>query len=294
MTTKRRGRGLAAKTLALIAECQDILEEIQPASVRGVCYRLFVRGLIPDMSKNSTGRISRVLTTARKQGYIPWEWIVDEHRELERAAQWDDPEDYVETVKRAYRRDQWAHQSCEVEIWSEKGTMRGILNPVLDKYGVGFRVHHGFSSTTVMQKVAASTQNNDKPLVVFYLGDWDPSGMYMSEVDIPKRIVEYGGRLAFDRIGLTTEDIASPELAGLSFPASDKRTDSRYSWFMKNIGNKCWELDAMSPVMIRNRVEEAILSMIDLELWDRYQAAEEVELASLEDFLGEWAKMKAA
>lgn len=292
--TKPKGRGLALKTLVLITECHDILEEIQPASVRAVCYRLFVNGWIPDMSKNSTGRISRILTTARKGGHIPWEWIVDEHRELERAAQWSDPDDYVESVKRSYRRDQWAHQSCEVEIWSEKGTMRGILKPVLDRYGVGFRVHHGFSSTTVMQKVAASTQGNDKPLVVFYLGDWDPSGMYMSEADIPKRMVEYGGRLAFDRIALTSTDIASSELAKLSFLASDKCDDSRHSWFVKNIGTQCWELDAMSPVTIRDRVEASILDMIDMELWNRYQAAEEVELASLEDFLGEWARMKAA
>ena len=35
-----------------------------------------------------------------------------------------------------------------VEVWSEKGTIRGVLKPVLDEYGVGFRVMHGFGSAT--------------------------------------------------------------------------------------------------------------------------------------------------
>jgi hypothetical protein len=35
-----------------------------------------------------------------------------------------------------------------VEVWSEKGTVRGVLDPVLKEYGVGFRVMHGFGSAT--------------------------------------------------------------------------------------------------------------------------------------------------
>lgn len=169
--TKPRGRGLARETLEMIVECQDILAEIQPASVRAVCYRLFVRKLIPDMSKNSTGKVSRVLTTAREKGHTPWEWIVDENRSLERASQWNDPMHFADNVKRSYRRDQWEHQPYEIEIWSEKGTMRGTLKPVLDKYGVGFRVMHGFSSATTLNEIASATQRSDKPLMVYYLGD---------------------------------------------------------------------------------------------------------------------------
>jgi hypothetical protein len=292
--TTPKGRGLARKTLELIVECQDILAEIQPASVRAVCYRLFVRKLIPDMSKNSTGKISRVLTTAREEGYIPWDWIVDENRELERAGQWSDPEHFSESVKRSYRRDQWEHQGSRVEVWSEKGTMRGTLKPVLDKYGVGFRVMHGFSSATTLNEIAVSTQRGDKPLVVFYLGDWDPSGMHMSEIDLPKRLVKYGATLGFDRLSLTSEDIHREELASLWFPASDKRGDSRYRWFVDNIGTKCWELDALSPVIIRDRIEQAILGLIDLDLWERYQVAEAAELESLNDVLTQWAQIKAA
>ena len=35
------------------------------------------------------------------------------------------------SVERSYRRDRWADQPEWVEIWSEKGTVRGTIAPVL-------------------------------------------------------------------------------------------------------------------------------------------------------------------
>ena len=95
------GRGLAQKTLDLRDLCRAILDEIHPATVRAVCYRLFVLKAIPDMSTNSTAKISRILTRAREDGFIPWGRVVDETRSLERVSQWDDPADFAESVKRS-------------------------------------------------------------------------------------------------------------------------------------------------------------------------------------------------
>jgi hypothetical protein len=75
--------------------------------------------------------------------------------------------------------------------WSEKGTVRGVLGPVLDHYAVGFRVMHGFSGATTIYDVS---QNDDgRQLIVLYVGDYDPSGMFMSEADLPARLSKYGG-----------------------------------------------------------------------------------------------------
>lgn len=222
------GRGLAKKTLELRDLCHHMLEEIHPATVRAVCYRLFVLKAIPDMSTRSTAKISRVLTGAREDGVIPWAWIVDETRNLEKVAQWDDPAAFAQTVKRSYRRDLWAEQPQRVEIWSEKGTMRGTLGPVLDEWGVGFRVMHGFTSATVMNDIAEVTRRGDAPLRVFYIGDWDPSGMHMSEQDIPERLTNYRAWVQLSRLALTAEDLKRPDMAATSFPATDKTKDPRY------------------------------------------------------------------
>jgi hypothetical protein len=292
MIPRRKGRGLATKTLELIVECQDILEEIQPASVRAVCYRLFVKGLIPDMSKNSTGKVSRILTIAREKGYIPWNWIVDESRSLERVPQWSDPDRFLRAVTRGFRCDYWDSHPVRVEIWSEKGTMRGTLKPVLDHYGVGFRVMHGFGSATVVNDIADATQDRSQRLIAFYIGDWDPSGLYMSSVDLPKRLVAYGARLGFERIALTDEDIRVPEIAVTTFSAHEKRKDPRYTWFLQNIGEQCWEVDAMTPVDVRDRVEHAIVSMIDPEEWQRHREVEAVETQSIGEVVSLWNELK--
>ena len=108
-------------------------------------------------------------------------------------------------VARWYRRDFWQQQRVRVEVWSEKGTVRGVLQPVLDEYGVGFRVMHGFGSATAINDVCED--GDGRLLIILYVGDFDPSGLYMSECDIPKRLKRYGGdHVLIKRIALLRED----------------------------------------------------------------------------------------
>ena len=69
-----------------------------------------------------------------------------------------DPEQYARCVAQSYRRDFWNQQPLRVQVWSEKGTVRGVLQPVLDHYAVGFTVMHGFSSATAVHDAA---EDND-------------------------------------------------------------------------------------------------------------------------------------
>src|SRR5262245_59876766 len=100
----KKGRGMAAKSLALIDAMHSAAKAARPITVRGIVYKLFTAGLIPSMDRGETNKVSRLLTQARERGLIPWEWIVDETRELERKASWSDPAEYVEAVSRSYRR----------------------------------------------------------------------------------------------------------------------------------------------------------------------------------------------
>jgi hypothetical protein len=182
---------------------------------------------------------------------IPWEWIVDETRAIEKVASWDDPEHYASSVARSYRRDFWNQQPVRVEVWSEKGTVRGVLAPVLNDYGVGFLSVHGFNSATSVYDVSQSDSERD--LIVLYVGDYDPSGLYMSEEDLPKRLEEYGGHhVQIRRIALT----GAHTLNLPSFPAADKRKDPRHGWFVRSHGERCWELDAMDPNDLRTCVQD--------------------------------------
>src|SRR5512132_4720940 len=120
------GRGKHQASLDLVEASYGILQEIQPATVRAVCYRLFVAKIIPDMRTASTARVSRQLTWARENDHIPWEWIVDETRTPERVSSWDDPKSFMRSVKRCYRKDLWREQPHDVEVWSETAALSGL------------------------------------------------------------------------------------------------------------------------------------------------------------------------
>src|SRR5262245_49160072 len=144
-TCSKKGRGMAQRSLDLIEAMRAAAEPAQPITGRGIGYKLFAQGLIPSMAKNEMQRVYRLLKEAREQDRIPWEWVVDENRTLEKVSTWSNPAEYARTVARSYRRDFWNQQPVRCEVWSEKGTVRGVLAPVLDRYAVGFRVMHGFS-----------------------------------------------------------------------------------------------------------------------------------------------------
>ena len=271
------GRGRAKASLDLIDAMFDAAEAAQPITGRGVGYKLFVAGMIPSMARNDMRRVYRLLLQAREEGIVPWDWIVDETRELEQVSSWDDPAAFVRTVSRAYRRDFWNQQPVRVKVWSEKGTVRGVLQPVLDKYGVGFRVMHGFSGATSLYDIA---QDGDgRLLIALYVGDHDPSGRWMSDEDLPNRLEKYGGtHVMLNRIALNA--INAHGLT--SFPASVKKKDPRYKWFVERYGDECWELDAMDPNDLRSCVEEAIEAEIEPVAWARCEVVQRAEQESLQ------------
>jgi hypothetical protein len=278
---RRRGKGRAS--LDMIDAMHNIAEAAQPITGRGVGYKLFTAGLIKSMSVNEMQKVYRLLKIAREQGDIPWEWVVDETRELERVSTWSNPAEFAKCVARSYRRDFWDQQPRRVEVWSEKGTIRGVLKPVLDHYAVGFRVMHGFTSATAVNNVAVDDDGRD--LVVLYVGDFDPSGMFMSEEDLPKRLEDYGGdHVELERIALTEDQTdALP-----SFPASDKRRDPRYAWFVERHGRHCWEIDAMDPRDLRQCIERDIKALIEPVAWARCETVNAAELESLRTVLSNW------
>jgi hypothetical protein len=238
------------------------------------------------MGKGCTDRVSTQLTWARENDLIPWEWIADDTRKIERRASWDSPAILLKAAAQQYRRDWWEQQDSRVLLCSEKSTVAGTVKPITDQYGVGFLSLHGYSSATRAKDVAELSVEDDRPLTLLYIGDWDPSGMDMSERDLPNRIDRYGGVVTVERIALTVGDIADPNLP--SFAAESKSKDARYPWFSQRYGSRCWELDALSPVILRERVEDRIRYMIDWEAWERCEAVERVERNSILEFVGSW------
>jgi hypothetical protein len=286
------GRGLGEETKRLIVASYTILEEQHPQGVRATCYQLFNQKLIPDVSKKTTDRMSGILTTARERDMIPWAWISDEKREFETVSMWDDPADFMETVRGAYRKDRWAAQPYRLVVVSEK-ERGGTLRPVTKAYGVPFVVYSGFTSATAAKKLAEESVRDNRPFVVLYVGDLDPSGCEMSDRDLPGRIARYGGEAEVVRVALLPNHIREYGLGPNTFDAADKESDSRYRWYVGRYGNTCVELDALPANDLRELVEDAIYDHLDVDAWEQDGCTEEAEMTSILGVLDTFKAMRA-
>ena len=252
---------------------RKIAEDTRRITGRGIGYKLFSAGLIDDMT--AMDKVYYALKVARERGEIPWHWIVDETREPEEVETWENPQEFARGF--FYRRRLWQTQPKNVQVWTEKGTIRGVIWPKIAELGVTLQVMHGFTSATCVWNI--SNSNDKRPLVALYVGDYDPSGLNMSECDLPARLKEYGGdHVELRRIALTA---AQAELLP-SFSVEAKRKDPRYKWFKKNYGDKCWELDAMDPRVLRDLVEAEINALIDPVLWQQQELLQERDRQSID------------
>ena len=90
-----------------------------------MAYKLFSEGFIPNMSKTETSRVSRMLTNAREDDEIPWEWIVDNTRKPSWPGTYSSPMNCQPIRLALVAEDPWEYQDVRIEVWSEKDTVPG-------------------------------------------------------------------------------------------------------------------------------------------------------------------------
>lgn len=292
-------RGLAKATMQLISYANQLLADVHPMTLRQLHYAIFSRKGIPyDNTPADYRRLSRATTMARR-AFRDWELqggdpalppefgidpalMVDETRELESVSVWQNAEEYIEQVKRSYRRNNWQDQQNYCEVWSEKATILRSIRSVVDRLGVTVGVCHGFGSTGMESRIGEAFESITKPITVFFLGDHDPSGRIIEE-DIHRRAERAAGvTFRMIRLAIHPEDIRRFALP----PQRIKASDSRAGSFQRRFGNNAptVELDALPVHELRRRVEEAVLDLIDHDLWQRQVEVQRVELECISRF----------
>jgi hypothetical protein len=255
--------------------------------------QLFYRLVSAEYLENTRGdycRLSRVLTRAREEGAIPFEWIVDRSRPTYAPSVFDDVKAGLRALRNCYRKNYWQDQPFHCEVWCEKDAVIGSIEPVSDELGVTVRVGRGFNSATRVHEIARLFNATDKPIRVFYLGDHDPSGRCI-EAELCERTLRYGsGEFEMRRLAIHAADIKKFNLP----PLRVKDSDSRAKTFRREHGSQCVELDALPPAELRRRIREAIESLLDREAWSRALAVEEAERESIEGILSRYRLAEVA
>lgn len=275
------GRGLSATSRQWIQRAFDVLRVEHPSGVRRVAYALF-----GNQAGAHVKKLGELLTRARKDGRIPWDWISDETRPERQPFVVSDAADLRETHRTCPSFDPWQQQSVRVVVWSEK-SVGGTLAPVLDELLVPFQVHHGNTSTTIIHRTAASTRRDARRLVILYVGDHDPKGLRISEDDLPKRLTVYGAcNVEVRRLALLRDDAI--RLRDMQDPF--KADDRDVPWYRRQTGLAYGvELEALPSPELRTRVREAICEEIaDVSTWNRVMRASEAVRESWEAYVDRW------
>jgi len=269
------GMGRHVKTHNLIKTAKEILAELHPMTVRQVYYQLFSRRVI----KNNRGQyqaVSNALVYARREGYIPWEWIEDRLRRPHYVSMWSGLSEFKETCRRAYRRDVWDTQPDYLEVWLEKDALSGIFEDVLSPYGATLNVGRGYDGWDSIHNAAIRFMEKPAAVTVLYFGDFDPSGEDMVR-SLIKRLGSLGCRPEIIKCALTYDDIRRYELP----PDFAKKKDTRTAAFVAEHGDIAVELDALPPAVLRSRLEDEVSSRMDLKALGRIKVRERKDRAKL-------------
>ena len=261
------------KTVDMVTAAKLILAECNPMTVRQVYYQLVSKHIIKN-NKSAYHAVINALVDARKEGVIPWEHIEDRNRQPREVSMWAGLPDFAETCLRSYRRDVWQQQENYVEVWLEKDALSGIFEDVLNLYGVTLNVGRGYDGWSSIHNAAVRYSDIEKPTTILYFGDFDPSGVDMSD-SLLKRLNEQAERLnypipAIVRCALNGDDIQRYNLP----PDFAKTTDTRTKKFKEKHGDIAVELDAMPINVLRSRLKNAVEANMDMDALKETKADE--------------------
>lgn len=268
------------KTLKLIEAAYGVLQEYNPMTLRQCYYQLVSKHVI-DNNANQYKRLSYTLVKARQEGLIPWDWIEDRIRQPRVVSMWNGLQDFMDTVREAYRKDIWNTQPNYIEVWLEKDALSGIFEDITNTYGVTLVVGRGYNSWSAYKEAVERIARHEKPAKILYFGDFDPSGE-----DIVRALANglnfdaFGQQgtthvheVAVEKIALTKEHVLDYDLP----PDFTKKTDTRSRAFVEKYGDMAVELDALPMQTLQEELREAIEANLDLSAFSKVLCQQEAE-----------------
>jgi hypothetical protein len=268
-------------------------------TVRHYYYKLLSSGAITLLphhqtsGTNASNYVSRLLSEARKNGSFPWDAVVDNGRRSSTYWWYTDMDEYVRTESRSgYILNPWRGQKQRLEIFVENDGLLDMVESYVDQWRISVRVAKGYSSTTI-NKNAANRYGTGRGWTIFYLGDFDPSGLDI-ERNLKDELRDLGVRPDIQRVALTQEDTYTlPDVAAVDIKTGDPRAKG----FSRRYGDdqKGYEIEALPVSQFRQKILRAIAPYIDVESFQeavelerlvKAEAAARLE-ASLSDFAAE-------
>lgn len=269
---------------ALHQQMLELCAEHRPLTLRQLYYLLVSAGSI---AKTQSGyrRVMRQLRTLRHSGRIAWGVVIDTSRAYYGTDSHRGLAELLAEQARVYRRSLWEDVSERVEVWCESESIAGPISRVTREWDARCYPVSGYTSDGFVYEAAEEMAATDRPTVVYYYGDYDPSGEGISR-DLERKLRDglrvFGGdpdSLHFVRAAVTEEQVRLLDLPTRPAKASDPRT-ARWT------GAGTVEIEAIPPAILRQHVEDCIRQHLDEEAVERLRVIEAEERATLARLAG--------
>jgi hypothetical protein len=204
-----------------------------PTNGRFIFYELEQDGVIPKAYLNADGtkrartpaqNVADALLGLRKEGLVPWDWIIDETREISLWRSAKSLLDYVIDATEYARIDCWGARPAPLIICESRAT-KGVLERIAAEYLAPIAPTGGQCGGFLVTDVVPVLRANDRE--VLYIGDYEIGGPADQIEDNTRRYLEkYAGRgIGWTRIALTKAQVeANARLLDLVIEKTDRRT----------------------------------------------------------------------
>jgi hypothetical protein len=229
-TLKTRIRRTATQQDQLDAQIIAVLREDHPQSVRHVFYRMTDPRLPEPVEKSDRGyrHVQGRCVALRRSGLVPYAWIADMSRRGYFVNTFDNASDFVERMAGLYRSDLWADSEYRCEVWAESRSIASVLLDDCQALAVPLYPCGGFASLSFVHEAAQQHNNagDERPLHVFYIGDYDPAGVLIDQSLERELRLHLNPEidLTFERIGINLEQVKEFDLPTKPRKASDTRS----------------------------------------------------------------------
>ena len=296
-----------------LAAAQKVITELRaywPLTVRQVHYQLLNEPPLTQTTKDRNERwrykndqagykkCSDLLVSARYGLSVPWAAIDDATRESKTYHTYANPAEFIASeVKRfltGYTRDRMEGQPNHVELIVEKNTLLNILTDIAGQFHIPITALRGYGGPSLWKEIEdrwrMKAENHAGPnppkCILIFVSDHDPEGLNLPDDAFRSLRDRHGVDVVAVRPATTMEQVRAHKLP--SNPA--KETSSRYQEYVKRTGTtECWEVEALSPDILRGCVHNAILEAIDVDQLNAVkerEAEEKKDIASIRARLG--------
>ncbi len=268
--TIKRERRTAAAIEQLDSQILDVLREDHPQSVRHVFYRMTNPRLPEPVEKSDRGyrHVQDRMVKLRRSGRLPFDWVTDATRRGYHTQTFRGNGDFLRRMKSLYRADLWQMSAYYCEVWCESRSIAGVIEDDCRELAVSLYPAGGFSSITLAYEAAEAINVwcEGKPVVIYYIGDFDPAGVLIDKALERELRNHLNGDidLHFIRLGITVEQIAQYDL-----PTKPRKDGDRRALHVA----ETVEAEAMPARVLR----EILRANIEALLPDRALAVAKVE-----------------